>query len=199
VTVFVEAHASNQIQFKVKGADLRSLQSDSLSSMSSTRLGLLMSQKLIEKMGGNLTMDDTASSCCFSIALSVDSSHPTEVAHTALQQKRILVIEPNSTIRQSLTLQAQRWGMVVRSVDSATQALNQLYYERFDGIVLTLQLIEQNLITEIQQHPEAEQVPIVCLLPLNQSELEGNKMQGSATLKQPIRAMDFYHTLAQVL
>jgi PAS domain S-box-containing protein len=168
-------------------------------------LGLALSQRLARQMGGDLWFEkepEQTLSFHVSIHLPLESQETSTSSQTAtLSGKRLLIVESSPTVRESLSLQAQRWGLVVRAVPSATQALNQLHYERFDGVLLEWQSVDakgRSLINQIRQQPDYARLPLIELLPMG-VEIDAAIVDTAMSLSKPIRHVDFYRVLTQAL
>ena len=170
-----------------------------------TGLSLALSQRLAQQMGGDLWIEkepEQVLSFHVFVQLSLERERISPDPQPAiLQGKRLLIVESNPTVRESLSLQAQRWGMVVRSVPSATQALNQLHYERFDGVLLEWQSVDAeglSLINQIRQQSDYAQLPLIELLPIG-AGINRAIADPAMSLLKPVRHMDFYGVLTQAL
>lgn len=97
-------------------------------------LGLSIAKKLVELMGGQITLDSTVSkgtNVCFSVEVGMATDELRSVTHMGqdLQQmhgKRVLVVDDQATSRRILSRLLQAWGMEATEAESGPQALAQV-------------------------------------------------------------------------
>jgi PAS domain S-box-containing protein len=167
-----------------------------------TGLGLTISQRLSEMMGGRIWVDSVLGSgstfyCAIrvkAIALSTTQPPPS----TPLAQKRLLIVEDNPINRQNLTFQARAWGMSVCAVASGLEALALLKQGRpFDVAILDSQLpeIDSWALASVMQQLQ-NQLPL--LLMITGKPTEGWETTRAATLNKPIQQAQLYQALVNV-
>jgi CheY-like chemotaxis protein len=178
-----------------------------------TGLGLIISKRLTELMGGKMWVDsqvDTGSSFFFTIlakaAPTSSQYHQKEHQKTDyLQGKRLLIVEDNATHRKILALQAQSWGMSAHPTESGAEALKLLNLRgHFDLAILDLKMPEMNgleLAKEIRKIPEYQHLPLVMLssLSISHSDIENSNLKFAATLNKPIKQFQLQEVLSQIL
>ncbi|ABD69497.1 multi-sensor hybrid histidine kinase [Rhodoferax ferrireducens T118] len=94
-------------------------------------LGLTIAKKLVELMGGQITLDSAVgqgTNVSFSVAVGMAPDDFRRVTHMGqdLQQmhgKRVLVVDDQATSRQILSRLLQAWGMEATEAESGPQAL----------------------------------------------------------------------------
>ncbi|MDE3068964.1 MAG: response regulator, partial [Verrucomicrobiota bacterium] len=140
-----------------------------------TGLGLAISKRLVELMGGKMWAESTrgtGSIFHFSMTVSTETTAPRpghEDRQSNLAGLRLLIVDGNTTVRDTLATQAARWGMISQGAGSACQALEQLRRDGpFDLAVLDSQLPDLDapaLADEIHRLPGAAVLPLVLFTP----------------------------------
>jgi PAS domain S-box-containing protein len=169
-----------------------------------TGLGLTISQRLSEMMGGRIWVDSVlGSGSTFYCAIRVKAIAPNTAQSpypTPLDQKRLLIVEDNPTNRQNLTLQARAWGMSVCAVASGLEALALLNQRRqFDVAILDSQLPESDswALASVMQQQLQNQLPL--LLMTTSKPMEGwETTANAATLNKPIQQAQLYQALVNI-
>jgi CheY-like chemotaxis protein/nitrogen-specific signal transduction histidine kinase len=178
-----------------------------------TGLGLIISRRLTELMGGKLWVEsnsDGGSSFFFTIIAkaapaSSQHRHKEQQKTEELQGKRLLIVEDNSTHRKILALQAQSWGMSAHPTESGAEALKLLSLRgHFDLAVLDMQMPEMDgleLAKEIRKFPEYKNLPLVMLssLSISRTEIEAAQVDFAATLNKPIKQFQLQDVLSHIL
>ncbi|AFZ20057.1 GAF domain-containing protein [Allocoleopsis franciscana] len=176
-----------------------------------TGLGLVISKRLCEMMGGRIWVESEVgkgSIFYFTvIAHAVYSSTPTDldVAQPQLEGKRLLIVDDNATNRKILTLQGKSWGMLTRAAHSGREALDWLSQgELFDLAILDMQMPGMDgltLATEIRKKPGYQELPLVMLTSIGKPESSDPSQMShfAAFLNKPIKQSQLYESLNQVL
>ena len=135
-------------------------------------LGLSISQKICEAMGGKITVSSQpGEGSDFHIVLPLAKHPEAEIDGRPAAGKRIWLIEDNDSTRHSLARQLSRWGADVVCSTSSEQALQQA--ESADGELsgITLIIIDRymqgldgtELVQFLRQETRFAQLPIVLL------------------------------------
>ncbi|MEM7030661.1 MAG: response regulator [Chloroflexota bacterium] len=174
-----------------------------------TGLGLAISQELSKLMGGQLWVEsqvDNGSTFYFTLQA---ESHPTE-ADTYLQknypsmaQKRVLIVDDNTTNRRILDHQTKTWGLSVTSTASAFEALAVLeQQEKFDAIILDMYMPDMDgfeLATEIRKKVNPQDVPILLMTSIGQRYKKEDRLPFEAQLAKPVKSRLLQQTLFNLI
>jgi CheY-like chemotaxis protein/HPt (histidine-containing phosphotransfer) domain-containing protein len=173
-----------------------------------TGLGLAISKRLIELMGGDISVEsEQGEGSTFRISLpaaaaDVPAKIPLDDGLPQLAGKRILIVDDNETNREIVTRHAQSWGMEPVAVELPAAALEIVARgEPFDIAVLDMMMPEMDglaLAGEIRQHRSESELPLLLLTSLGRlAQLP--KGVFSAQLAKPLKASQLYNTLLNLL
>ncbi len=174
-----------------------------------TGLGLVISKRLCEMMGGEMKVDSqlgVGSTFTFTIKVRAEKNIPLKIPTNDLPHmkgKRILLVDDNATNREILTLQTLRWGMIATAVDSGAGALASLDGgEHYDIAILDMQMPEMDgvdLARAIKKHSSGQSLPLVLLTSLGQiaDDLQ-DKSDFAAVIGKPVKQSQLYNTLIEV-
>jgi len=137
-------------------------------------LGLFISKKLIELMGGSIAMTShLGSGSCFWFTIPLEQSKPSTVDQKSydFSDKRILVVDDNATNRNILTTYLNNWGLTVSEADNGSTTLIQLQSatiqnKLYDVILLDMQMPVMDGLTLancLAQIPALAKIPIILL------------------------------------
>jgi PAS domain S-box-containing protein len=140
-----------------------------------TGLGLTISQRLAEAMGGKIWVTSEAGSGSefhFVVGLTIDTKHqPAGTSETSLEGVAVLVVDDNATNRRILTQMVQGWKMRPKAAASAPEALDLLRQGLQQGDPLRIMITDIHmpdmdgfdLAERIKQTPDFADVAIIML------------------------------------
>ncbi len=165
-----------------------------------TGLGLAISQRLVEMMGGKISVTSKiGEGSSFSFNIFTPYVSKSELIHNENQQqllanKRLLIVDDNVTNRQSLMLQIQSFGMIPTVAPSGKEALAYLQHQKFDLAILDMEMPEMDGLTlaqEIRKLPNCLLLPLIMLTSIGMSQIDDYTKNGNinfaAYLNKPIK------------
>ena len=174
-----------------------------------TGLGLAISKRLVELMGGTISVQSKeGSGSTFRIALAVEGAAvpnqvPLDGGLPHLAGKRILVVDDNATNREIVSRHARSWGIEPVAIESASEALALVEAgELFDAAVLDMMMPEMDglaLAQEIRSRRSEQELPLLLLTSFGRLPQEQSAGLFSAQLAKPFKASQLYNTLVRLL
>ncbi len=180
-----------------------------------TGLGLVICQKLVERMGGQIGLTSqpgTGSTFWFTVPL--DRQHPSATrssgtAQVDLKGRRLLCVDQTASNLELLSCYAKDWGMECVTSQSPTTALRALQeadtqQRPFDLAVIEMQMPEINgfeLAQMLKAHPSWGRLPLILLTAIGKRG-DGQKARDagfSGFVTKPIRKSELYNCLTTVL
>ncbi len=170
-----------------------------------TGLGLVISQRLVELMGGRITATSGAgrgSQFSFSIIAgrAPFAAAPPLIPEVDFRRLRILVVDDNEVNRHILRLQLQSWHLTVECEASAAAALARLDRgDQFDLAVLDFHMPGMNgqqLAAAWQARWAAQTPPLVLLTSQIMSE-EAPGARFTARITKPVKPRELHAALTQ--
>jgi len=178
-----------------------------------TGLGLTISRRLAEMMGGGLTVEsEPGRGSTFSAAIVADAFDDQLAEHVlrdraaTVRGRRILIVDDNATNRRILMKQALLWGMEPLAAASAVEALDLVRDGHpFDVAVLDMQMPDMDggrLAAELRKHRDRAALPLVLLTSVGHRQHGADSdaaREFSAWLSKPIKPAALLEALQQVL
>ncbi len=177
-----------------------------------TGLGLVISKRLAEMMGGEMHAESagvgTGSTFFFTIR-----AEPVKIAErkttrdvrgiqTSLQNKRVLIVDDNATNRRILKTQTGKWGMASQDTEHPLEAVRWIQDgEHFDLVITDMHMPELDGLMfthEIRKLQDEKALPIILLTSLGRRELGADELNFSAYLTKPLKPSALYDALAGI-
>jgi two-component system sensor histidine kinase/response regulator len=215
-----------QIHFQVSdtgvGIDLDQLnrlfepftQADSSTSRTygGTGLGLAICRRLVELLGGELTVDSDpgrGSTFEFTIRMQLGEAAEPQRPRTDLASLRVLIVDDNATNRRILEHQVRSWGMTSTTADGALAALARLRDADNSGAQFDVALLDMDmpgmdgveLTRTIRNDPTVAALPVVLLTSSGvRGSGEAARRAGvSAYLTKPVHQTQLFDVIAALL
>jgi signal transduction histidine kinase/ligand-binding sensor domain-containing protein/DNA-binding response OmpR family regulator len=161
-----------------------------------TGLGLVICDKLITLMGGNVTVQsrvEEGTTFSFTIKTTSEfqptvSSYSKQTDNFNLEGRKILLVDDNYTVLNILNNRLIRWKFEVTSASSAEQALTILSDQQFDLVITDMQMPDMDgvqLAKKIQKLNK--HLPVILLNTMGDERADQHQNLFSSILTKPVK------------
>ncbi|MDM8547781.1 response regulator [Candidatus Venteria ishoeyi] len=177
-----------------------------------TGLGLTITKRFAEMMGGRVTVDSTpGTGSCFTVNLpayvtAIDAEEQThqteeEAYHSTYNNTHVLVIDDDAVVRDLLSNYLEKMGYQVTTASHGDEGLKLAQKLKPDAITLDIMMPGMDgwmVLSALKNNPELVDIPVIVLSMMEERKL-GYSLGASEYLTKPIDREQLHHVLQKYL
>lgn len=169
-----------------------------------TGLGLIISNRLAEKMGGSIELEsEWGKGSTFGFSIETHYKHADKETNRALNISKVLIVDDNDKNRVILEENFKHWGVHYESCDNGSESINRVKKSDFDLVIMDYHMPGMDGIEAIEgirklASKEKCQIPII-LLHSSADEMtvreEAKRLGVQYNLMKPVKADELFNYL----